>query len=448
MPVVIPPLARTGRGPAWKWSVCVLLLLATMVNYMDRQTLVQMADLILKELRLDEGHYGRMEAAFAYAFAFGALLMGWLADSVNVRWLYPAAVLVWSAAGFATGLADGFAGLVACRFALGLAESANWPCALRTTQRILPPEERTLGNGILQSGASVGACLTPLVVFVLLSATGSWRSPFFAIGTLGAVWAVLWLLLLRVEDLALPPRGRRGGWGWPDARAVRRFLALVVVVVMINASWHFFRAWLPLFLVRQHGYSMAAAGWFVVAYYIATDLGALSAGFAVLYLTRRGLSVHRSRLAVFLACALLTSLSVVAARLPAGPALLGLLLVIGFGALGVFPNYYSFSQELTVRHQGKVTGVLGCCCWLAMGPLHTVVGDRVSRTGSYSDMVALAGLAPLVGFAALLLLWGRTPAPAAPPGPGSAADGRVQAAAPGAYAPAGPAPAERGIRKG
>src|SRR5262249_35157172 len=204
MPAAIPPLARPGRGPAWKWSVCGLLLLATMINYMDRQTLVQLADLILHELRLDEGHYGRMEAAFAYAFAFGALLMGWLADRVNVRWLYPAAVLVWSAAGFATGLAGGFAGLLACRFALGLAAAANWPCALRTTQRLLRPDERTLGNGILQSGASVGALLTPLVVFAGFTATGSWRLPFFAVGALGAAWVGLWLLCVRSEDLALP----------------------------------------------------------------------------------------------------------------------------------------------------------------------------------------------------------------------------------------------------
>src|SRR5262249_3737358 len=196
----------------------------------------------------------------------------------------------WSAAGFATGLAGGFAGLLACRFALGLAESANWPCALRTTQRLLRPDERTLGNGILQSGASVGALLTPLVVFAGFTATGSWRLPFFAVGALGAAWVGLWLLCVRSEALALPPRGRdaeadgRGGWSWPDARTVRRFLALVVVVVTIYASWHFFRAWLPLFLQRQHGYSLKATSYFVSAYYLATDLGALTAGFAALRL--------------------------------------------------------------------------------------------------------------------------------------------------------------------
>lgn len=411
MAVVIPPLTLPGRTAVWKWSVCGLLLLATTINYMDRQTLVQLADRILTEFDLNEKDYGRIESAFALAFAFGALLMGWLADRVNVRWLYPAVVLVWSLAGFITGYAQGFTSLLLCRFLLGLAESGNWPCALRTTQRILPPAERTMGNGILQSGAALGAILTPLVVIAAVRWTDSWRFPFLIIGAIGLSWVLLWLITVRTDDLALQPQlgdlsPTAEPFRWPDWSVTRRFLALVVLVVAINSAWHFFRAWLPLFLQRQHGYNLEQTSYFTAAYYLATDLGSLSAGFATLWLARRGFSVHRSRVLVFLACALLTSLSVVAATLPPGPLLLGLLLVVGFGALGLFPNYYSFSQELTVRHQGKVTGALGCCCWLVMAGLHELVGEQVQRTRSYSVGVALAGLAPIVGFVAFLALWG------------------------------------------
>jgi len=133
------------------------------------------------------------------------------------------------------------------------------------------------------------------------------------------------------------------------------------------------------------------------------------AGFAALALARARFAVHRSRVAVFLTCAVLTTLSLGAAFLPAGYALLGVLLVIGFGALGLFPIYYSFSQELTVRHQGKLTGALGCINWLAMYLLHEVVGESIKQTGSYAQGMALAGFAPLVGVAALFLLWGKTP---------------------------------------
>jgi ACS family hexuronate transporter-like MFS transporter len=420
----VPDLRLPDRTPRWKWWVCILLLLGTTVNYMDRQTLSQLAVRVQDAFGMTDLDYARIESAFALAFAFGALLMGWLADRINVRWLYPAAVLIWSAAGFATGFAQGFLSLLICRFLLGLAESGNWPCALRTTQRILPPEDRTMGNSILQSGAAVGAILTPLVVLALVRWTDTWRYPFLVIGGLGIGWTVLWMLSVRSRDLALPPAPPQEAPAngeakpvarWPSRLIVRRFVVLMILVVTINAAWHFFRAWLPKIL-HQHGYGEEAIGWFTAGYYLSTDLGSLSAGFATLYLCRRGMPVHSGRVVVFLACALLTALSVLAAFLNAGPVLLVLFLVIGFGSLGVFPNYYSFSQELTVRHQGKVTGALGCCCWLAMAGWQEVIGRLVQATGSYQLCLVLAGFFPLVGFAALILLWGPTaPAKAVEP---------------------------------
>src|SRR5262245_54349951 len=452
------------RGATWKWWVCGLLLLATMINYMDRLTLNQTAKRVMQEVGFDERGYGELESAFAYAFALGAILAGWLADRVNVRWLYPAALLAWSAAGFATGVVQGFFGLLACRFLLGLAEAGHWPCALRTTQRVLPPSERPLGNSILQSGAAVGAVLTPLLILALPQGPGTWRYPFLLVGAAGVSWVFLWLASVRSADLrtgqvtASPSPARllltlvalfgvknaarlvpeAPAWlplavsfavsaagialvlrwlcagtradpepGQDRATFLRRLWVLVVVVVVINGTWHFFRVWLPLFLQKQHDYSEGFMNWFMLAYYVSTDAGTLTAGAVTLALVRRGFAVHGSRLLVFGSCALLCTLGAVAAFLPGGPLLLGVLLVIGFGALGLFPNYYSFSQELTARYQGKVTGALGCSCWLAVAPIHEAVGDLVKQTGSYSAGMAAAGFAPLLAVGALALFWGR-----------------------------------------
>jgi MFS family permease len=478
------------------WWVCGLLLLATMLNYMDRQTLTLTAARILRELRLDERHYGQLESAFAFAFALGAIVFGWMADRWNVTWVYPAAVLAWSAAGFATGLSQGFVGLLLCRFWLGLAEAGNWPCALRTTQKLVPPTQRSMGNAVLQSGAAFGAIATPPIVAALVlegdsgPQPGAWRLPFLVVGAAGVSWVVLWLASVRPADLAVERRASpslaavlvplvvllgidvavqagqlRPDWvEWLAARVgadgsawaarlhepavtlgtklavgalgvtvvfrwllastradgegealdrrdfVRRFVVLVVLVVAINVPWHFLRAWLPLFLEKQHHFSEGGVYWFTTAYYVSTDLGSLAAGFAALSLARGGWAVHASRVAVFVACAALVAAGCLAAAwLDDKVFLTGVLLAVGFAALGLFPNYYSFTQELSVRHQGKVTGSLGCINWLAMYALHAGVGESVKRTGSYSLGVALTGLAPLLGVAALLLLWGRIP---------------------------------------
>ena len=136
---------------------------------------------------------------------WGKPLLGILADRVNVRWYYPLLLAMWSLMGFATGLMHTFTGLLICRVLLGLFEGGNWPCGLKTIQHLLPPAERALGSGILQSGGAIGAMLTPLVVGLLLSdELGSWRLPFLVIGAAGLSWVVLWLASVRNADLRLP----------------------------------------------------------------------------------------------------------------------------------------------------------------------------------------------------------------------------------------------------
>jgi ACS family hexuronate transporter-like MFS transporter len=430
MPVENLDVRLPARKPGWQWWVCGLLLLATMLNYMDRMTLNQTSTLIMKEFGFKQAKYGRLESAFSIAFALGALGMGFLADRWNVYWLYPASLLAWSAAGFATGFAEGFTGLLLCRFLLGLAEAGNWPCALRTTQRILTPAQRTLGNGILQSGAAIGAVITPLVVLGFLKGTGTWRYPFMVIGGAGLVWVVLWLAVVRRQDLALPPQATVKGPAqgledlgfWESLLHIwrqRRFWILVCLTISINLTWHFFRAWQPLFLEQGRGYTQVEVQWFTSAFYLATDLGSLSAGFFALWLVRRGWSIHGGRLLSFVTCAALAALSVAAAFLPRGPLLLGSLLVVGFGALGVYPNYYALSQELTFRHQGKVTGMLGFSCWVAVALMQWLAGNYIEETQSYTLGVALAGLPPLAGFVVLYFFWGETKArtPPEPPAP-------------------------------
>ncbi len=439
-------LVAPSRPPSWKWMVCGLLLLATMLNYMDRLTLSQLAPAIRTEYGLSNEQYGDIEWGFGWAFAAGAFCFGFLVDKIGTFWLYPLVLIGWSLAGMATAHADvigsallefwngagadsvtaqarhsqaAYFGFMACRIALGFCEAGHWPCALVTTQTILNRKDRSLGNSILQSGAAFGAILTPLIVQAMVATEpgpngavplpGEWRAPFVMIGIIGMAWVIPWLTLVRSPDLVrtqqpiepvIAPR--------PDAAPAspwRRFVVLLITVVMINTTWQFFRVWLPMFLEKHHGYSFREAGYFTSAYYIAADIGCISAGFIVKGLVSRGASVHGARLATFGFCALLTSLSIVAAFLERGPRLLILLLMIGAGALGLFPKYYSFSQELTKTHQGKITGILGATGWLVTSPLQSYSGRVIDTYHTYAPVIIIAGIAPLIAVAAFLMLW-------------------------------------------
>ena len=135
-----------ARSPQWKWYICGILLLATMLNYMDRQTLANTITDISKELGLNNEQYGQLEFGFGMAFAAGGILVGFLVDRLSVRWMYPLVLIGWSSAGIATAYADqighwlqsagfgggappGYVGLMACRITLGLFEAGQWPCA-------------------------------------------------------------------------------------------------------------------------------------------------------------------------------------------------------------------------------------------------------------------------------------------------------------------------------
>jgi ACS family hexuronate transporter-like MFS transporter len=405
----------TTRSTRGGWGIAGLLLLATMINYMDRQTLANLIPRITAEWGLTNEQYGDMEFIFGIAFAVGSLTFGVLADRVSVRWLYPAVLLAWSAVGFATGLTRGHGSMLVCRGLLGFFEAGHWPCALIVTQAVLSRSDRVMGNSILQSGASLGAILTPLAIRLLVGdslAPDAWRLPFFVIGAAGLVWAVAWLRL--VPPGLLPAGGgaagaadRRGGW-IAAILADRRFWALVAMVIAINTSWQLIRAWLPTFLQKGRGYSEAEALYFNSVYFLFTDVGCIAAGAAALWLSRRGLGIHASRVLVYLACAVLAALTTVAASLPAGWALLATLLAVAAGTLGVFPCYYAFTQELTVSHMGRVTGMLSFIGWLASAPVQKLFGAVVDRTGSYDLNLAMLGWAPLAGLVVFLLVWPRT----------------------------------------
>jgi len=412
-----------SRSSAWKWWVCGLLLLASAINYMDRQTLASAAVRITTQFHLGQEQYGNLELAFGWAFAVGSLAFGIVADRWPVRWIYPIVLALWSATGFATGLVHDYSGLLCCRTLLGFFEAGHWPCAVKTTQWLLAPKDRSMGNSVLQSGTSIGAITTPLILRLLLTGElSSWRFAFQAIGLFGLAWIVAWFALVKKGDLTGPssaaletPESIDDAGIWKVIFS-RRMMVVLIVIALINTSWQILRAWLPKFLQEGRGYAEGDALGFTSLFFIATDVGCLGAGAMTLWLHRWKISVHGARCATFLGCAALSALTIVAAFLPKGALLLCFLLIVGAGALGVFPVYHALTQDLSAHHQGKVTGVAGVAAW-ALSPAQKFYGRLVDKTGSFDLGFALAGCLPLVAFLVLWFFWnkpGRNEAQALP----------------------------------
>ena len=132
-----------------------------MLNYLDRQVLALTAERIIGEFHITKEDFGRIISAFRYAYAFFQISGGWVVDARGPFVVFPLAVAVWSLAGIATSFTRSIWSLTVMRFMLGIGEAFNWPCALKVTQRLLPPRERALGNGIFNSGAAAGAIIAP-----------------------------------------------------------------------------------------------------------------------------------------------------------------------------------------------------------------------------------------------------------------------------------------------
>ncbi|MFM7318115.1 MAG: MFS transporter [bacterium] len=412
---------KARRLSKWQWLVTILLLLATMLNYMDRQTLANLSVRITSDLGLSQERYGTLELGFGWSFALGLIFFGTLADRFPVRWLYPLVVVGWSAVGLLTGFASTYEEMLVCRILLGIFESGHWPCALKTTQAVLSREDRIFGNSILQSGGAIGAIITPLVIRGMVGdnmAAGAWRPPFVIIGSFGAVWVIAWLLTIGRGDVPVhestgvsksektgPEKESFVAIWWNACLANRRFWALLPMVICINITWQLLRVWLPKFLQQGRGATEAQSLYFNSLYYVAADIGCIAAGAAGVWLVGRGMGVLRSRQIVLTVGSTLTALSIFIPAMPLGYGLYGLLLLIGAGSLGVFPCYYSLAQEVSTRHMGKATGLLGCASWLISSPLQKYFGRVVDKTGSFDYGLMLAGLAPVVALTIWLVLW-------------------------------------------
>ena len=418
------------RPVSWKWWVCGVLLLATFLNYMDRQALAVTLPELKREFNLAERRVGMVEGCFGYAFATGALLFGLLADRFGPRKIYPLVLTGWSLAGIATGFAGHaeitrllevpgdepgagtFRWLLVWRTVLGLCEAGHWPCAFITVQRLMAQKDRPLGNSILQSGAAFASILIPLYAEFVEAQGWGWPVTFWSIGVGGLLWVPVWLAFVRGVDFGHRPAGPDdlGEAGVPRPEPApprgfyRRLVALAVVAASLTVSWQFLRAWLPLFL-DSRGYSQIDTRLATAGYFIAAEVGCIGGGLLAKLLVGRGWAVHSARLLVFAVCTVLTAAAAAVPFVGSGPLMIAGLMIAGAGILGLHPVHYSLGQDLSRRRLGALSGALALGGWGVSSSFQILIGKHIQETHSYDVGLVIVGLAPVAGLLALVLLW-------------------------------------------
>jgi ACS family hexuronate transporter-like MFS transporter len=460
----------------WPWMVCWLMFGATALNYMDRQSMALVEKPIREEFGLDNQQFGWIGAAFYITYALAQVPAGLLADRLNVRRLYLVAVLWWSVAAMAASFSPTLGVLIAMRVLLGLGESFNWPCALKVTSRILPPSDRSLGNGIFNSGAAVGAVITPLLVPPMAVWFG-WRVAFAVLGAFGILWIIAWRKLVpaskdewfQVEQtysrqgfdpkslinllpalalgvslwFVLPQEFGLFRW-WVAATALfigtlayalftpvmpesddwfgrltqvvrlRRFWVLVVVSITINVCWHFLVNWMPGYLRQDRGMSFLKSGLWAALPFLAADGGNLGGGWMSRWVIRKtGWEPAKSRWCVMSVCALMVSSGAFVGVTSNNTVALVLLAVMATGAAGFMANYFAFCQEVSSRHTGLIVGILGGLGNIFAGGFLPYAGQVKDVYGSFGPIFVVVGVIPLIGLTALGLGWGLNEKPSA-----------------------------------
>lgn len=365
-------------GRSWPWKVSLFLLAATALSYLDRQSLSVVGPLVKTDLRLSNADLGRLFAAFFWTYGLMHVVVGHVLDRSNIRYSYAMFVALWSLSQVGAGFSHGFASLYAARLCLGTFEAAGQIGGARIIARILPAESRTMANGLMMSGGSLGALLAPLLMISLAERVG-WRLGFAVLGLLGLVWSVAWLAWFRSPALEVRTLGAADRWA--DILAHPKFWACVGGAACTIPLLHVMGTWVPTYLNQAWGLSTPSQKVPLLCIALGLDLGFLGGGALVSGLTRRGYSVARARLGVMLVA---TALMGTVALIPLAPnavVAVGLFFLLHVGRAAWGATFLAFNQDVAPGRVATVAGVMGCIGACAGAALITLIGRIAEQSG-------------------------------------------------------------------
>jgi len=381
-----------------------LVFWATVINYLDRQTLSVAAPVLREQFHMSNVVYSRVVFAFMLAYTIANGISGPLIDRLGTRVGYAVTIAWWSVSAILHAFATGPVSLGVYRFLLGMGEAGNWPAGVKVVSEWFPAEERALAAGIFNTGSSVGAILAPPVVAWILLTYG-WPSAFLSIGVLGLLWLLIWWPVYRTP--------REAAHEAPPARVPFRTLfgtrfvwSLTLSKIFLDPVWYFYIFWFPEYLKNARRFDMASIGKYGWIPFAVAGLGNLFGGGLSALLLRGGysLTVARKASATVFLCLMLSAIPAVLVQ--------NVWLSIAFvsvammGYTGALANTLAFPADVFPKHMvGSVWGLASMGAGFG-GMVFVLITGWVVEHYSYVPVFFGFGIMPLICAAILWTLLG------------------------------------------
>ena len=270
--------------PAYAWYVVVVLLLAYVLAFVDREVIAQLVPDIKRSLGISDTKMSLLlGGAFALFYTFFGVLIAYAADRGNRRWIIFTGVVVWSVMTMGCGLASTFVGLFIARVGVGAGEGALNPSALPLLKDYFPPDRIGRAIGLYTAGVSSGSGLAFVIggsVYPSLQARGPvvwpivglvepWQQMFIWVGMPGALIALLVLTIREPVRRELLRTGRKTAATplWETVAFVaqrwRAFFVLFLGLSTLAIMAYGIGFWIPEFLRRSYNLTPQEVGSYV-----------------------------------------------------------------------------------------------------------------------------------------------------------------------------------------
>jgi MFS family permease len=353
-----------------------------LVNFADKIVVGLAGVPIMTELKLEPEQFGLLGSSFFFLFSITAVIVGFIVNRIDTRWVLLALALVWALAQFPMVGTVSFTTLLICRIILGAGEGPAFSVAAHAIYKWFPDEKRTLPTAILSQGSAFGVILAvPALNWIIVN--HSWHYAFGALGVVGLMWSLAWLVMGKegplVQTVAMAAADPRVPY--VQLLTSRTFIGCVAATFGAYWALSLGLTWFTPFIVKGLGFTQKEAGWISVLPWVFGAAIVLLSGWISQLLMARGVSTRRAR-GVLGASPLIVG-GVIMAMMPyvdgAGTQIA--LLVVGSGLCGsIYVVCPPMLAEFTpVSQRGAVISIYGALYTLAGIAAPLVMGSVIQR---------------------------------------------------------------------